>query len=382
MNIKTAKRTLAIILTILLTLGVFGVAAMATPTQTVRIGVTPVSADNIGSILTGMNLPFTVISTANLANPEVLSQFDVIFINCGSHNNSAAAQEAIRNFVYQGGLVYASDRAQTMITAAFPGMFSTFLFRALPVIQNASVLRMALGNRQTVDINTRPDIQVVRETRAEIESRGGFVYIEGNIPNTGLRPLAISFPHGQGGVFFVSFHTHAQETEGMREFLGFVVNRIMFDAQGSAVISLFGQHGFVTRYVWFPILNPGQSTSGTFDVGNPFSDGFSMAFSGGPGVLTLTAPNGQTFSTTQNPASVSVGNMTVTRIARDGAQGLAVRNPIPGQWSYTLTSNSTEQGVVFTLALGEIDPNASWWSNLPAWLQWIFRWILFGWIWM
>jgi len=26
--------------------------------------------------------------------------------------------------------------------------------------------------------------------------------------------------------------------------------------------------------------------------------------------------------------------------------------------------------------------NAPWWANLPAFLQWILRWIFFGWVWM
>jgi len=26
--------------------------------------------------------------------------------------------------------------------------------------------------------------------------------------------------------------------------------------------------------------------------------------------------------------------------------------------------------------------DASWWLSVPGWLQWILRWILFGWIWM
>lgn len=64
-----------------------------------------------------------------LSDPALLSQYDVIFINCGTmiDFDSFEGQQRLRNlqtFVNNGGSVYASDLSAGIIDRAFPGIFN------------------------------------------------------------------------------------------------------------------------------------------------------------------------------------------------------------------------------------------------------------------
>ena len=80
----------------------------------VAIGVVPGAYDNIGAVLTRMNIEFSTFTTANFAVNA--PNYDIIFVNCASVPN----YEAIRSFVARGGILYASDLSETALARAFP----------------------------------------------------------------------------------------------------------------------------------------------------------------------------------------------------------------------------------------------------------------------
>lgn len=70
------------------------------------------SYDEIESIVTDLGYSITALTNANLDDYALVSQFDVIFLNCGAKENfSATTDTNLANFVSNGGSLYASDWA-------------------------------------------------------------------------------------------------------------------------------------------------------------------------------------------------------------------------------------------------------------------------------
>ena len=94
--------------------------------DSILIGVTPANHDNIGRILNDMGIAFQVVMPNQLRNIDVLRHFDAIFINCASNPsaNAVPSAPALRQFVSEGGVLYASDLAAPFLSTAFPGLVS------------------------------------------------------------------------------------------------------------------------------------------------------------------------------------------------------------------------------------------------------------------
>ncbi len=68
--------------------------------------------DNIETIVTSMGYDIELLSLSDLTNYSKVSQYDIIFLNCGSYQkNNATAQSNLSKFVTNGGSLYASDWA-------------------------------------------------------------------------------------------------------------------------------------------------------------------------------------------------------------------------------------------------------------------------------
>jgi len=209
-----------------------------------RIAVTERDYDNIQSVLDAMGsyFAYTNITNANLADPGFdLGQFDVIFVNCSGSNSSyaAAAASRLRNWVNSGGYLYASDWAYEYITAAFPGYIT---FPASPKIGNSQIitanvedagLRSYLGASQIPITYDLGGWVVINSLASSVKTylsgtfttssaslakgiNGPQVRLaenpEGGLQATRTGPLMVSFAYGSGGVFYTTFHHHAQST--------------------------------------------------------------------------------------------------------------------------------------------------------------------------
>ena len=77
------------------------------------------SYDSIQTIVTGLGYEITEITNADLADYNIVSQYDVIFLNCGAKqnlSNQSAIDTNLANFVTNGGSIYASDWAVAYLT--------------------------------------------------------------------------------------------------------------------------------------------------------------------------------------------------------------------------------------------------------------------------
>jgi hypothetical protein len=78
------------------------------------------ASDKIQDVVTGLGYTITQITNADLANYATISQYDIIFLNCGAKQNNGAMNDLIdtnlANFVTNGGSLYASDFAVAYLT--------------------------------------------------------------------------------------------------------------------------------------------------------------------------------------------------------------------------------------------------------------------------
>src|SRR5579859_3889168 len=82
-----------------------------------RIGVTPTQDDNLGKwddmnkLLDSMGpgYQYTVYPLRDLTNAKKLAEFDVLFLTCHPGGTEPAVTQTLREFVANGGTLYASD---------------------------------------------------------------------------------------------------------------------------------------------------------------------------------------------------------------------------------------------------------------------------------
>jgi len=355
--------------------------------QTIKIGVTAPRHDNVGQILShfGAGVDFYSLSRANTESLESLSKFYAVFINCGSHGH--IDPRVLSSFVYQGGIVYASDHAGRVLQAAFPDVVE-FATSPAQVVSKANVVHSTLASHMRASY-----LRVVFDLGGwyaitSLDDKAT-VYIEGNIRGDirrrGIIPLAMSFNYGQGTVFYTSFHNSAQATSHMINFIEYLIFRIKNVEVDRNLQYIARREGFVYRGAVFesPVaayIRAGlhAASSGGIDIGisrglaslAPFPadigaaaseavytpESFRYTFGGedfmlmfGAGsefyYVILTDPYGNTFSI--NNYGEIISNITdqgaiqpsITLEASDGYRVL-VSGVSPGEWGFSAMPRS------------------------------------------
>lgn len=88
--------------------------------QVANIAYVSGSYDEIEDLISNLGYTATSISFSDLGNYNIVSQYDIIFLNCGSRNNSlnnlnATIDTNLAKFVTNGGSLYSSDWALTYL---------------------------------------------------------------------------------------------------------------------------------------------------------------------------------------------------------------------------------------------------------------------------
>ena len=192
--------------------------------------------------------------TSFLADPVWMSDYDILFFNCGLDTyawdaGDAAASQAISNlraFVTNGKSIYTSDWASDVVRLAFPGQINLYGSDAVAgaacvgvadenvqaVITDAG-LQTALG-RTDILVNFNLDIWAVLEptgsqpgSLTQMVSADIDVYVD---PETSYdtapqakTPILVQFGYGSGRVLFTSFHNESQTTDDMDAILNYMV---------------------------------------------------------------------------------------------------------------------------------------------------------------
>lgn len=173
--------------------------------------------DNIQAVITGLGYTATAITEADLANPNVTNNYVAIFLNCGLDDftitNSAPTLANLRTWIENGGLLYASDWALTVVQALYPtamdGLYEGEVGDVTAQITDAR-LQASLGGRSSVTI--RYDLGAWKTATTLAASTR--VLIRGVPPGeTTQQTLAAEFDAGEGRVVFTSFHNEAGATE-------------------------------------------------------------------------------------------------------------------------------------------------------------------------
>ncbi len=226
--------------------------------------------DEVQVLLDGLDIPYDLIdgNTAAdgfLSNFAQMSEYDAIFFNCGTNTRpflhssmdidwgtfmptttfdyNAAPYQNLRQFVQNGGSVYASDCAWPVIEGLSSGVIDFWGDETAAENTNkgrdgtmtATITDAGLESflgADTADIDFDLDVWSVIET----VSSSVDVYVEGNVSvytddyntqtgSAGVRPLLVgSRPFSGGGyVIYTTFHYHSQPSQEMLDILRYLI---------------------------------------------------------------------------------------------------------------------------------------------------------------
>jgi len=187
-----------------------------------------------------------------LSDTDLLDQYDIIFLNCGTDESpadDATQMQNLRNWVAAGGSLYASDYAYWFVETGWPDAINFYGEDALDEAR--------IGEAETVTARVLdPVLQaVLGSPTAQIEfNLGGWVVIEPGAQGSGTdvlmeadvhvydfglkaaadrlaaraatrqtlvedSPILVRFARGSGNVIYTCFHNEAQVTDEMMAIL-------------------------------------------------------------------------------------------------------------------------------------------------------------------
>jgi len=318
------------------------------------VGVTHSSNDNVGQILRyfGAGVDFFPLTSADLNSLDRLSRFYAIFINCGSQG--MVNSRVLRDFVYAGGIVYASDHAARVLRPAFPGVLEHSTASS-QTVRGAEITHSTLAAHMRTD-----EIDVIFDMGSwyvltEL-ARDATIYIEGYIRGHGYRPLAMSFNHGRGTVFFTSFHNSAQSTGPMIDFIEYLVFRIKFIEADRALAERAARDGFLYSGALFGFFDD----DGTADAFAYYfdSDEFQLMFEQQAGVsMRLTDPMGNVFVMDEAGEIFAAPGAAPLPpgMAVEGVEGggVRVRGSAPGEWQFEIEAEDSDADEAFVIGIAQ-----------------------------
>ena len=163
--------------------------------------------DDVGSILTSMKIGY--------GNYQPVSwKCDVLFINCGTADRFE--NEQVRQFVENGGCVYASDLADDIIKGAFPGIFESYhtgYAQSMIAIVEDPELKSIIGEEISVyfDLGNWAVLHSAKGGKCILRSK------ETNLP------IMVSVKYGKGTIFYTCFHNHVQASDKEKALLQLLI---------------------------------------------------------------------------------------------------------------------------------------------------------------
>lgn len=195
-----------------------------------KIAVVSGSYDDVGTVLLDVGIPGEQITTYDDVSwvPElfgdinVLRTFDIVFINCGAsefeYTSDTTIQANLRQYIQEGGRLYASDWAYDVIETTFPtyvDFYEDDLTRdsaqvGAEQVQSGVIIDSDLaGALGTSNVTLNYPLgawAIVQDASSDVN-----VYIQGNAETFGFETLSnvphtLSFRVGDGRVTYSSFH--------------------------------------------------------------------------------------------------------------------------------------------------------------------------------
>ena len=212
-----------------------------------RIAVTRVGYDDVGSVLAKLNYAFSIIDDYDLANYDALAKYNILFINCGTGGDSATNRESLKEFVRRGGVLYVSDLSAPQISMAFPNFveFSSGGVAGQLIVADVvdQDLRNIIGSHIKIYFDLSDWIHVQGVNRdVHTYLVGSF---ETNYGRKEDRSILVSFKYGTGEVVYTSFHSHKQTSETEEKLLKFLVLKPVSIASKIPILRLARDKGLM-----------------------------------------------------------------------------------------------------------------------------------------
>jgi hypothetical protein len=212
--------------------------------------------DNMAKLLDGLGegYRYTELETAELVNPERLKEFDVLFFTCGFQQPRANEDLAprLREFVYNGGVLYASDWRRDCIALAFPEYYNRQLEgEGKDGNVNAHVVDPGLRDvlkedsiplRFNLDRWKPAAFSSNRDNKVTVLLEGTYRKQEGG--GNASAPLLVKFQHGKGTVIFTSFHNEKQNNDIETKLLKYLVFSLVTAKLEAQIAKTMIQGGF------------------------------------------------------------------------------------------------------------------------------------------
>jgi hypothetical protein len=349
--------------------GVQDAAGEPSTASPLRLAVTPPEFDDMGQLLDtlGTGYRYTEIAYDDLLDPEKLESYDVVFLTCsgappvwlgrrlgrgdrgspGVFQLKATIEEqlnkSLRQYVRQGGTLYASDWQFEMVKVAFPEFIDDSRNRrgAAQKIR-AEVVDPVLQRRLGTSLELRFDKPAWRP--AAFQGPELNVYLRGSYElSDGSRasgPLLVAFAFGGGTVIFTSFHNEAQNSQTELALLRHLVFTTVTARLDTKIRRTLVEGGFspVERNL-LSASTSAQAITQTYESRAVRDLQFVLGFEnrGAQLRLTVTGPDGR-------------------QISKTGAATIRIDLPqaAPGAWRYSITPLVVPYAnFPFTMTVGE-----------------------------
>jgi hypothetical protein len=332
------------------------------PANPLRLAVTPVYVDkkgqewdNMAKLLDnlGEGYRYTQIPTEQLLDSQRLKEYDVLFFTCGFQRDYRDLAPRLRDFVDNGGTLYASDWRYDAVAAAFPeyrdprleadGLDGTIMARVVdPGLRD--VLKDNLRNdaiplRFNLDHWKPAAFSSDRGHKVTVLLQGTYKKQEGG---KATAPLLVKFQHGKGTVIFTSFHNEKQNNDIETKLLKYLVFSAVTAKVEAQIAKTMIQGGFSPQKSNLLSASPGDpKVTQTYQCKKPGRLRFELGFEnrGARLQLTLVSPHGKKYE-------------------KEGTATFAIEVPDApaGHWEYTVRALEVPyQNFPFQLIVGESD---------------------------
>lgn len=285
-----------------------------------KLAVTPVGYDDMGSVLKKLGITPDEITYEQAASLAELEKYDAFYINCAGEAEGASDEvvSAIKEYVKNGGVVYASDFAGGIISKAFPGKINFYKGYDTGTGNDISSAHVGATGDVTAKVVDSGLASVLGKTSVTINydlpawvvvdsaGAGTRVLMTGDVPITSYdlssaesaktlkdRPMVLSFSEGKGEVLYTTFHNEAQLTKDVEAIVSWFGVRTKASKLLTATRNLVVEGDNIALQEIVDSINKGDTKTYYFNATGKEDFKITLNFGGSTLALSITDPDGK-----------------------------------------------------------------------------------------